>query len=253
MPLRTPIMLWMMATAALLSCAAPSQQTSETNVIGRPPAPAEDPFFVVKLPRQAEPAQASGIIGDLPVKDVDPKPAREPNTTPQTGVVSDESPTVSPPTPAVEALPPKTTLSPAKVAPPSPTPVEPMPSHVDNIDNVDNVDKAEPIASAMDTGKEKTPVDAPIEKRAKEVSRLRPPVVHQERSRPTCFSCVKICPADNIDCLNQDVICGWGRADRVADASSLALAECQGSLEMAQQMPPWKKIRGHCPTPTCTE
>jgi hypothetical protein len=236
--LRTPIMLWMMAAAVLSSCAPPSHHKPETGVIGKPPAPAEDPFFVVKLPKQAERAQASGVIGDLPSADAAPN---KPEVTVKPPAADD---------PPAEL---KTAVKPKKISPPVPASkllpevTKPLP------DKIDKPGSSPPGPELALTDKVQVPKQPKVERAPTVLPQPKLPEIRQERARPTCFSCVKICPLDDMNCPNQDVLCGWARAEDVNAARALARAECEGSLEMTQQMPPWKGITGHCPAPTCSE
>ncbi len=224
MRFRVPILLWMMS-AGLCSCApAPSHQKAEKTVIGRPPPPAEDPFFVVTLPRRAQPAQSSGLIGELESKAEGLAPHGTDVKPPETSGLHKSAAT--------------------DVLRPNPTNTEPVP-HDDKGHKKNGFASSPPGLS----GENSPPALPGVGRDTKDA---RTPGPTPKISSPSCFSCVKICPATETDCPNQDVVCGWGRAKRVATARSLALAECEASLEMVQEMPPWNGITGHCPTPTCS-
>src|SRR5690606_5543148 len=70
-----------------------------------------------------------------------------------------------------------------------------------------------------------------------------------------CFSCVKICPmrdgAPQCEGAAEDTICGWGSATKPDQAKQRAVAECDGALDMAREMPRWRMIEGACPVATC--
>ncbi len=88
-----------------------------------------------------------------------------------------------------------------------------------------------------------------------------PPDEADRRAAPDggmqCFSCVRICPlseaSGDADCSGgeRDVICGWGVHSERSSARQLAVAECNGALDLARETRQWSQIEGECPSPQC--
>lgn len=70
-----------------------------------------------------------------------------------------------------------------------------------------------------------------------------------------CFSCVRICSlgASVQDCASEpeNLICGWGTHPERFEASKVAQAQCDATLDMARQMPIYSRIEGTCPPASC--
>ncbi len=204
--------------ASLALCAAcassPSPSNQEADIVGAPPPRHQDPFAsAMPLPEEAR-APTSGVF------ELDPAPEPKAASTPVP-----PQPTATRGVMEVEA--------PAPVAPPTPAPAqEPAPTPVAEPEPV------APLTVAIATSTTRAPDPAPSK-----------PAFAQ------CFSCVKICPmhdgAPRCEGAAEDTICGWGSAAKPEQAKQRAVAECDGALDMAREMPRWRMIEGACPVATC--
>ena len=109
------VTLALMTASAAASCATPGEprQEGESEIIGRPPAPEDDPFVSTVLPSDAIAAPTSGTIGEAappptdtpttaPADEVAPPVAPAEPTAPAAAVVTRAEPTDEPPAPSVE-------------------------------------------------------------------------------------------------------------------------------------------------------
>jgi hypothetical protein len=81
--LQAALTVLMLASLGLSACTTPkpSGASQDDRVVGRPPAPDDDPFFRFTLPAEAAPAAHSGVIGDP--GPLEPEPASAPIVAPE--------------------------------------------------------------------------------------------------------------------------------------------------------------------------
>lgn len=234
--LRPSIFLSLMLVSASLAtagCTGPATRTQSEldTMIGRPPPPGEDPFFIQAIPADAIAVDPSGNIG-VDIHNPAPQP-QPPGATARAEIARLEAQIQK-----LEAE--KTRLESARAQ------TARLQAQLEEAQR----DKSQ-LAAQLDAAQQR----AEAAQREIESARQQPKdgqTAPLPPTTPQCFSCVRICPtARGCDNTDEDVICGWGTHADAAQARQVARAQCDATLDLARQMPVWSRIDGQCPPATC--
>ena len=236
---------WAALGLSLCLSACGSQQVvnrDDDQVVGRPPAPSEDPFLNGELPPEAQRVSPQGSI----------EAPKQPTPEPAPVLMPADTQPVPQQTPQAPAGAPSDAID-GPDAFPEP-PVEP-PVQPESINRavIEPAPKPEPSPAAV------PPRVAPAPKEP--VVALAPASPAAEQPEPDvpsshrCYSCVRICAQSDRsrDCSDstEDVVCGWGHSEERSDAKVLAQAQCDATLDLMRQTPQWSTIEGECPVASC--